>query len=589
MADFNSLTDPQAQLEKAREIQATFLDAGGPMEVTVEHGKRQPVVSSIESQKVHTGLFFDMQREVEHLLRSNLYPPFKTAALEHQCLDFAVIKPKRDSQGRRPSHEEKTLRVKAAVLLETLLLEPSNHCVLYSLCEVYTIHEGHDEEERDFLSGVNEILLQNRALQEFYQYVLTREVEGCHEGNTLFRERSVFSLLLSDLTARQPCVKWLRDIATSAVTFFVKRSKTLMRTQSGAGTSVDINVEGDVTTAMASRNAGLILGQVDSILANIRLQYARCPPSLRKIMSRLSRATAQKFPELRYAIVGSVLFLRFVNPALVSPEKFGLCKEEPSIPQRRGLILVSKILQCAASGTLMTSHSPKTEAAYEVFNRWLATQHMTMQTLFASIMSVTDEELSAVSDVPSLRGGSNESTPPIKSPVHSRRSSRELPALNVILDELPVTLAGADGVAVGGASKIAGTSVIAPVSSSTSASSPVAVPATSTNNNSNNSNNVLRRPDSLQAASTESAKPSPRFLLRWVEIKDKLAMLTRDNDRLALNLAPRESLALRLRVLDTLVEYQGDVDDLVRTDARGAQQWQWLKESLRSLLQERLK
>ena len=47
--------------------------------------------------------------------------------------------------------------------------------------------------------------------------------------------------------------------------------------------------------------------------------------------------------------VGTVLFLRFINPAIVSPYEMGIVEKQPPQNIKRGLMLMSKILQNIAN------------------------------------------------------------------------------------------------------------------------------------------------------------------------------------------------------------------------------------------------
>jgi GTPase-activator protein for Ras-like GTPase len=52
----------------------------------------------------------------------------------------------------------------------------------------------------------------------------------------------------------------------------------------------------------------------------------------------------------RHAVVGSLLFLRLICPALISPEGWEITGKITR-ETRRGLILMSKIIQALANGT----------------------------------------------------------------------------------------------------------------------------------------------------------------------------------------------------------------------------------------------
>lgn len=49
--------------------------------------------------------------------------------------------------------------------------------------------------------------------------------------------------------------------------------------------------------------------------------------------------------------VGMIVFLRFINPAIVAPLESGVVDDPPTAAMKRGLTLLSKILQCIANQT----------------------------------------------------------------------------------------------------------------------------------------------------------------------------------------------------------------------------------------------
>ncbi|KFM78372.1 Neurofibromin, partial [Stegodyphus mimosarum] len=59
----------------------------------------------------------------------------------------------------------------------------------------------------------------------------------------------------------------------------------------------------------------------------------------------------KRFPNFPHNIsaVGTVIFLRFINPAIVSPFEMGIVDKQPSGRTKRGLMLMSKILQNIAN------------------------------------------------------------------------------------------------------------------------------------------------------------------------------------------------------------------------------------------------
>ncbi|XP_077511291.1 neurofibromin 1 isoform X3 [Amblyomma americanum] len=77
----------------------------------------------------------------------------------------------------------------------------------------------------------------------------------------------------------------------------------------------------------------------------------RFPPQLRSMCHCLYQVLNKRFPNFPHNIsaVGTVIFLRFINPAIVSPYEMGIVDHQPSSRVKRGLMLMSKILQNIAN------------------------------------------------------------------------------------------------------------------------------------------------------------------------------------------------------------------------------------------------
>ncbi|XP_042235752.1 neurofibromin-like isoform X1 [Homarus americanus] len=78
----------------------------------------------------------------------------------------------------------------------------------------------------------------------------------------------------------------------------------------------------------------------------------RFPPQLRSMCHCLYQVLSKRFPQFpqnNIGAVGTVIFLRFINPAIVSPCETGILDRQPSQQIKRGLMLMSKILQNIAN------------------------------------------------------------------------------------------------------------------------------------------------------------------------------------------------------------------------------------------------
>ncbi|KAF2359602.1 Ras GTPase-activating protein [Trinorchestia longiramus] len=78
----------------------------------------------------------------------------------------------------------------------------------------------------------------------------------------------------------------------------------------------------------------------------------RFPPQLRSMCHCLFQVLSKRFPQFpqnNIGAVGTVIFLRFINPAIVTPVEMGILDRQPSPQVKRGLMLMSKILQNIAN------------------------------------------------------------------------------------------------------------------------------------------------------------------------------------------------------------------------------------------------
>jgi hypothetical protein len=73
------------------------------------------------------------------------------------------------------------------------------------------------------------------------------------------------------------------------------------------------------------------------------------PEDLRKLLRLLNEHTSE---EDSHKILGEFLFYRFLCPGLVAPHTFGILQQPPHATVQRQLILLAKVLQNLASGTL---------------------------------------------------------------------------------------------------------------------------------------------------------------------------------------------------------------------------------------------
>jgi len=184
--------------------------------------------------------------------------------------------------------------------------------------------------------------------------LVEREIENCDTRSTLFRENT---------------------LATHCMTYFCRLEglgylKSLLGPiiQDLADSGVMIEVDpGKVANQSAiEANQATLLKYLTRILDDFASSLNDLPLSFRQVLKKLQAKSVEKWGEDcgRHAVVGSLLFLRLICPALISPEGWEIT-DKITRETRRGLILMSKVIQALANGT-------KTKEAFLQFaHEWM--------------------------------------------------------------------------------------------------------------------------------------------------------------------------------------------------------------------------
>eukprot|EP01090_Pellita_catalonica_P021811 TRINITY_DN8266_c0_g1_i1.p1 TRINITY_DN8266_c0_g1~~TRINITY_DN8266_c0_g1_i1.p1 ORF type:complete len:958 (-),score=159.44 TRINITY_DN8266_c0_g1_i1:59-2857(-) len=89
------------------------------------------------------------------------------------------------------------------------------------------------------------------------------------------------------------------------------------------------------------------------LLAALVKSHASVPAGIREIIKFTRDIVDEKFDsDVSKIAVGSLFFLRYVCPALIAPHQYGICSEQVGPGVRRSLMLLVKVFQNLANGTL---------------------------------------------------------------------------------------------------------------------------------------------------------------------------------------------------------------------------------------------
>lgn len=78
----------------------------------------------------------------------------------------------------------------------------------------------------------------------------------------------------------------------------------------------------------------------------------------RRVCHYIGSSVEEKYPRAKCTTVGAFIFLRFFNPAIVSPDSENLCKPIENIKIKRALLLITKVIQNLANNVLFGAKEP---------------------------------------------------------------------------------------------------------------------------------------------------------------------------------------------------------------------------------------
>uniref|UniRef100_A0A6G1SII6 Neurofibromin n=1 Tax=Aceria tosichella TaxID=561515 RepID=A0A6G1SII6_9ACAR len=219
------------------------------------------------------------------------------------------------------------------------------------------------------------VLYDEKSFVDFVTDVFAQEVELNDSMQTLFRGNCAASRLMSHCF-RTFGSKYLKQLlephiptpaietatpasTTTGATTTTTITSTAANNDTAATTTTDIatNISYEIDSTKLEEDGDIDLNQKNllkltkQILDSILSSANDFPPQLNLMCICLRNVLCKKYPnsDTYLKAVGTVIFLRFINPAIVAPYESGIVDKQPPPKITRGLMLVSKILQNIAN------------------------------------------------------------------------------------------------------------------------------------------------------------------------------------------------------------------------------------------------
>ncbi|EIE88660.1 hypothetical protein G6F46_010243 [Rhizopus delemar] len=244
-------------------------------------------------------------------------------------------------------------------------------CRLVSLAEIDTLLQtvmftlyGNQYESRE-----------EHLLLTMFQNVLAAQFETSTEFGSLLRANTPVSRMMTTYTRRGPGQSYLKSILSNKIAELVMHQdldleinpvkvydQMIAQTEKEQG-HLPADLPKSVTPEIAASNEDVqriiqprlekLMEVAESFLTIIISSTASVPYGIRWICKQIRSLTKRKSPNAsEYSVcsmIGGFFFLRFINPAIVTPRAYMLLDTAPGNAPRRTLTLVAKMLQNLAN------------------------------------------------------------------------------------------------------------------------------------------------------------------------------------------------------------------------------------------------
>ena len=199
------------------------------------------------------------------------------------------------------------------------------------------------------------------------QSVLSAQFETTTEFGSLLRANTPVSRMMTTYTRRGPGQSYLKSVLADRINSLIEHKdlnleinplkvyeQMIAQIEEDTGTlppSLPRGVPQEVAAANADVQAiigprlTMLIEIANSFLTTIIDSMDSVPYGIRWICKQIKSLTRRKYPDATDAsissLIGGFFFLRFINPAIVTPQAYMLVEGIPAVHPRRTLTLVS--------------------------------------------------------------------------------------------------------------------------------------------------------------------------------------------------------------------------------------------------------
>jgi len=230
-------------------------------------------------------------------------------------------------------------------------------------------------------SGIAYLYHVNNKILTLLTFSISQEVKHTTSQNLLFRDESTATTILSAF-----CKYTGKD--------FVKKALSKNITDVINGGSIEINPLVVQSEEELEENSERLFRLLNRIMRSLLRASIFIPNTFREMVRCLEKKIIKRFPDIKtYKIIGGILFLRWICPAIVSPEKMGLLSSDVDPqPKRRRLILIAKILQATSNEVYYAEKEAYMQKVNVFIKENVSTVHELYDSFLSSPIETTESE-----------------------------------------------------------------------------------------------------------------------------------------------------------------------------------------------------
>lgn len=216
---------------------------------------------------------------------------------------------------------------------------------------------------------------EEHLLLTMFQSVLTYQFDNTPEYSSLLRANTPVSRMMTTYTRRGPGQSYLKEVLAEKINSLIElkdvdleinplkvyeRMVAQIEEDTGSapsnlprGVTAEEAAANDQVQAIIAPRLVMLMEIANSFLSTIIEGLDETPYGIRWICKQIRSLSKRKYPEAQdqtiCTLIGGFFFLRFINPAIVTPRSYMLIDGTPAENPRRTLTLIAKMLQNLAN------------------------------------------------------------------------------------------------------------------------------------------------------------------------------------------------------------------------------------------------